>query len=471
MKTRSLLVIMSMLFIINMARSAPILNSFPTASATILLDFDGHDVPSTFWNNGVPFTCLPSGMSDSQIMEAFNRIAEDFRPFNINVTTDQSKFLAAPLSMRIRIVVTPTSSWYAGVAGIAYTNSFTWGDDTPAFVFSDRLSYNTKRIAEAASHETGHTLGLTHQSSYTSSCILNYSYHPGTGVGETSWGPIMGSASSMNTTQWNFGPTPKGCTIREDNLTIITTYNGFGYRTDDYASSYSSAMAVPITSNYFTRTGVISTTADKDIFRFDLGQNGKFRVKVLPTSVGANNNGANLDVKIQVLNASGSIIANYDYIDSLHAFMDTTLNAGTYYLVIDGTGNINSANDYGSLGSYTIDGYFSGTTTTTTTTTTTKTRTSGGKRAANTSLTDINTLDEGNGKNQFKVIKQPQQPVMVIAKTNYEFQILDDFGRIIMVGKGSEGNKSLDIRNYPAGIYSLRLIGATSQQTERFLNR
>jgi hypothetical protein len=474
MKTRSLWVVAAMLFTINIARSAPVLSSLPTANATLYLDFDGHDVQAgTFWNNGVPFTCLPAAMTDAQVTEAFNRVAEDFRPFNINITTDINRYLAAPLSMRIRIVVTPTSSWYPGVAGIAYTNSFTWGDDTPAFVFSDRLNNDAKKVAEAVSHESGHTLGLSHQSSYTSSCTLNYTYNPGSGIGQTSWGPIMGSASSMNTTQWNFGPTPKGCTIKEDNLAIITTNNGFGYRADDYANAYTSALPVSITSNIFTRTGIISTTADKDLLRFDLGQNGKFSLKAMPYGVGPNNNGANLDIRISLLNANGSTIANYDYTDSLHAAMDTTLNAGTYYIMIDGAGNVNSVNDYGSLGAYTLDGYYSGTTTTTSTTTTTtpKTTTGGKKRSSNSSISIIPEGDETSLNKPFIVIKPSQQPVMVKSTTSYTYQIVDNFGRIIMVGKADAGTKTLDIRNHPAGIYNLRLMGSGTQQTEQFFNR
>jgi len=99
------------------------------------------------WNYGTPFSCLPAVITDAEITEAFNRVAEDFRPFNINITTDLTKFLAAPLSQRIRIIITPNSAWYAGVAGIAYVTSFTWGDDTPAFVLSNKLLNNPKRVA------------------------------------------------------------------------------------------------------------------------------------------------------------------------------------------------------------------------------------------------------------------------------------------------------------------------------------
>jgi hypothetical protein len=463
-------------------QAAPVLNSFPTATATLYLDFDGHDVNSSMWNYGTPFTCLPAAMTDLQITEAFNRVSEDFRPFNINVTTDVNKFLAAPLSMRVRIVVTPTSAWYAGVAGIAYVGSFTWGDDTPAFVFSDKLSNDAKRVAEAISHESGHTVGLYHQSYYTTACALTYTYHPGTGVGETSWGPIMGSAASKNTTQWNYGPTPNGCTVLQDNLSIMTTNNGFGYRTDDYGDVNSSAIAINVPANIFSTTGIISTTNDKDIFRFDLGQNGQFKMNVNPYSVGANNSGANLDVRIILQNATGATIATYDYVDSLHAKIDTTLNAGTYYIMIDGAGNVNSVNDYGSLGAYTVDGYYSGTTTITTTTTTTTTTkgktttstggTTGGKRReTSASFTNITATDEAADGKIFKVIKQVQQPVMVNATEAYEYQVFDNFGRTIMVGKAAAGTKIIDIRNQPAGIYNLRLMNPNEQRVEKFMNK
>jgi len=66
----------------------PKLNSYPSATATIFLDFDGHYVQSTLWNGGNPLNCAASAMTDPQIVETFNRVAEDFRPFDINITTD-----------------------------------------------------------------------------------------------------------------------------------------------------------------------------------------------------------------------------------------------------------------------------------------------------------------------------------------------------------------------------------------------
>jgi hypothetical protein len=538
MKNLSLIVLFAAIFAAGTATAAPTLNSYPTAAATIYIDFDGHDVNSSMWNYGTPFSCLPAAMTDAQITEAFNRIAEDFRPFNINVTTDLSKFLAAPLSQRIRVVVTPTSAWYAGVAGIAYVTSFTWGDDTPAFVFSDRLGNNAKKVAEAVSHETGHTLGLYHQSAYTSTCTLTSSYHTGIGTGETSWGPIMGNVASRNATQWNFGPTPNGCAFLQDNLSIITTTNGFGYRPDDYADLYTSASPLVISNNVFSKAGVISTTADKDYFRLDLSLKGALKLNVTPYNVGTGNSGANLDVKIILQDAKGIEIRTFDIADSMHARIDTTLAAGTYYVIVDGTGNVNAGNDYGSLGAYTIDGTYAGTTVTTTTVTTTSSsnnavvtgiKVKNGNKLnwnpnslkgttaisvmvetqegdfkeiarpalnANSYVHEVNTPaaytymlkfiekdgsvqfsnrvtieNKNDGTGIFKVIKQAQQPVIVNAAEAYEYQVVDNFGNVVLAGKATAGTKTIDVRNQPAGLYNLRLLNGTENRTEKFMNR
>ena len=108
-----------------------------------------------------------------QITEVFNRVAEDYRPFTINVTTDSTKYLSAPVNQRTRVVITVTSDWYGSAGGVSFVNSFTWGDNTPCFVFSELLGYKPKNIAEAASHEAGHTLGLRHQSTYDANCAKN----------------------------------------------------------------------------------------------------------------------------------------------------------------------------------------------------------------------------------------------------------------------------------------------------------
>lgn len=225
--TKSFLVTLAMLSGISGYSNIPAMSSLPSATATIFLDFDGHRVSAAVWNGGVPFNCAPSGLTEAQVIEIYQRVSEDYRPFNINITTDSLKFLSAPLTQRVRVIVTPTSAWKPGVGGIAYIGSFTWGDDTPAFVFSDRLGPNSpKYIAECCTHESGHTLGLSHQSTYDNSCNLVETYNTGTGSGETGWAPVMGNSYYKNMTGWNDGPTPYGCASVQDNLTTITSLNG-----------------------------------------------------------------------------------------------------------------------------------------------------------------------------------------------------------------------------------------------------
>ncbi|MGI8582806.1 MAG: hypothetical protein ACR2KX_11435, partial [Chitinophagaceae bacterium] len=266
-KSYTLMVLWALLTSLN-AISLPKLSSLPSAQATIFLDFDGHRVVSSVWNSGNSLVCAASGLADADITQVYNRVAEDYRPFNINITTDSAAFLAAPLTKRMRIIITPTSGWFTGVGGVSYTGSFTWGDDTPGFVFTDRLGNNPKLVGECCTHESGHTVGLSHQSSYSNTCTLLSTYNSGVGTGEIGWAPVMGNSYYKNLTGWNNGPTPNGCNAAQDNLSIITTQNGFTYRTDDHSDEADhNSTLVSFVNQSFSTSGIITTTADKDVFK------------------------------------------------------------------------------------------------------------------------------------------------------------------------------------------------------------
>jgi len=336
--------------------SQPKLNSLSSATATIFLDFDGEEVNNPMWNGGIPFTAAAAGLADGQITEIFNRVSEDYRPFNVNITTDEAVFLSAPVDKRIRVIITPTSAWYKGVGGVSYVGSFTWGDDTPGFVFCDRLGPNNiKEVAECCSHESGHSLGLSHQSKYDAICNLTAKYNDGVGEGEIAWAPIMGNSYYRNMSGWNNGPTPYGCSNIQDNLSIIATQNGFGYRKDDFSDDINGQPTI-IKPESIDIKGLISTSSDNDAFTFSLSQNVNFHLDAHPFSVNANNEGADLDIKLTLYDASKTLIRTYNPADAMSASIDTLLNAGEYYLVIAGTGN-NNASDYSSLGSYSITGF------------------------------------------------------------------------------------------------------------------
>ena len=348
---RSAFITLMLISAIAVRAQVPNLNSYSSASAVIFLDFDGHTVENTSWNYNGTIYCGASGLNNSQITEIFNRVAEDYRPFNINITTDSTKYLAAPANKRMRVILTVSSGWYGATGGVSFISSFTWGDNTPCFVFSALLGNNSKYISEAVSHEAGHTLGLYHQASYNN-CVLTSEYNYGTGSGETGWAPIMGVGYYKNSTTWFDGPNPYGCNNSQHDLDIITNANGFSYRTDDFGETFSSASAQSFTSDQFTVNGMISTPDDKDMIKFTLASTKRFILNANPTNVGSADAGSNLDISLQLYNGSTSI-ATYNPLSTLNASIDTILNPGTYYILADGVGN-QYTSEYGSLGSYSI---------------------------------------------------------------------------------------------------------------------
>ncbi|MET0637029.1 MAG: zinc-dependent metalloprotease [Chitinophagaceae bacterium] len=334
----------------------PVLNSHVSSPAVIFLDFDGHHVQGTSWNFAGPyFDCSPSGLDAQQIEEVFNRVAEDFAPFDVNITTDSLKFLSAPGKKRVRVIISTTYSWYSdGAAGVAMVGSFSWGDDNPCFIFSSLLKFRVKDIAEATSHEVGHTLGLYHQSVYDSKCKMVTDYNKGTGTGEIGWAPIMGVGYYQNFTVWHNGPNSFGCTSYQNDLEIITSgINGFGYRTDDHQNSFDTPTVPTFASNQFSVEGVIEKSTDQDMFRFIMPGSGQFQLDAIPSNVGTGNSGSDLDMQVSVFNDAHTLLSVYNPGTLLNSLVDTFLNSGTYYLQIEGRGNA-YASDYASLGSYSL---------------------------------------------------------------------------------------------------------------------
>jgi hypothetical protein len=523
--TKQLIVILVLFLSLDSYSQVPKLNSLSSATATIFLDFDGHTVQSASWNNGTRFTCAPSVMNAAQITEVFNRVSEDYRPFNINITTDSAKFLAAPLSKRVRIIVTPTSAWYPGVGGISYIGSFTWGDDTPGFVFCDRLANDAKFVAECCTHESGHTVGLSHQSAYNSDCQMTEQYNQGTGVGETSWAPVMGNSYYKNMTGWNDGPTPYGCSSTQDNLTIITSLNGFGYRTDDFTEILDNSTYA-LSSNNFHADGIITTNTDKDAFRYVNMQNSIFHLDVHPYGISGGNSGSNLDVEVKIYDASKNIIGTYNPLNTLGVLIDTALNAGTYYVVISGTGNSNIS-EYGSLGSYTLTGYksalairdisltgnsdgakhnlnwsvtadepiqtqvvevsndgiafrtlatYNGTVNRLTYTPELKSTfyyrikvTSALQQVAYSNIVALRAAD--NAEKLFTVSTLVTSEITINAAENFKYRLNDVNGKMIGVGVGNKGINRINVQNNAAGMYVIQLIGDNSKQTERIIKQ
>ncbi|MBD2495580.1 calcium-binding protein [Nostoc sp. FACHB-280] len=348
------------------------LNSLLGANQTIYLDFNGHTTSGTYWNTdfkgganivtpAFDFDGNTASFSSAElerIQYIWQRVAEDFSPFNVNVTTqaptdinDLIKSGYTDTRWGVRVVIGGSSNdWYAsGAGGVAYLDSFNWNSDTPAFIFSDTLYDDEKYVAEAISHEVGHTLGLEHDGRINPA----EEYYRGQGSGVTGWAAIMGAGYYQNLTQWSKGEYASASNT-EDDLQIITAYNGFSYRADDAGNTIATAKSLTISGTSVSGSGIIERNTDVDFYSFATGA-GAINLTVNPFS-----RGPNLDILAKLYNSAGTLIASSNPTDLLSAAIATTVTAGTYYLAIDGVGKGDPLStgytDYGSLGQYFISG-------------------------------------------------------------------------------------------------------------------
>jgi hypothetical protein len=350
-----------------------LLHSRPGAQRTIYLDFDGAVIEDTAWNGGGgPITAQPFD-SDGQVDTDFSdeelqriqyiwqRVAEDYAPFDIDVTTEApaggklTRKDADDLVYGTTVLITNHNGVYdCECGGVAYVGVFDAIGNfyKPALVFWDMLgSGNEKYVAEAISHEAGHNLGLSHDG------YSGGGYYPGHGEGETGWAPIMGVGYYKNTVQWSIGEYATA-NNHEDDIVVVGN-NGGPLRIDDHGNSAGSATALTTTPDgpklKVSGAGVIERRKDKDYFSFTAGA-GAVSIDVLPAA-----RSANLDVSLKLLDSAGNVIAKAKPKAILAATLEATLPvAGTYYLVVDGVGVGNPLDtgysDYGSLGQYRIKG-------------------------------------------------------------------------------------------------------------------
>jgi len=311
----------------------PLLNSYPAASATIYLDFDGQSVEGTIWNQRGIINADSTELSSNDIREIFNRIANDYHPFNLNITTDPSVFEKAPVMQRMRIIFTPTSRWYGNAAGAACVGSFTWGDDTPGWVFTSLLGDNPKFIAACASHQIGHTLGLQHQSVYDSHCGKIADYNGGAGTIDNGWAPIMGIGYYKNCNVWQTGPSAAGCdSLQRDADIIAGNKNNFGFRIDDYGNDYTKSEPVEMYDRHLSVRGVINSLSDKDAFSFTIEQRVELQLNFVPGDLTGPDGEPNIEVSL--LSGDGKIIGNYKPATLKYMGIDKMLEPGQYYLVV-----------------------------------------------------------------------------------------------------------------------------------------
>lgn len=360
------------------------LESRPASGRLIYLDFDGHTTTDWAWRASAesPIVSAPSGVSDAMAYEIWQRVSEDFLPFDVNVTTTDPGVEALrkggpdDRDYGVRVVISPTyfSTYSAGTLGVALVSSFDADVDRPAFVFANGSS-STKTIAESISHETGHTLGLRHDATTS----RPGAYYDGHG----DWAPIMGRPITRPVTQWSRGEYANADNT-EDDLSKIAGV--VGYRPDDHGDTPSRATVVAGTS---TTSGFIGTTGDVDAFNVDV-EAGPIVVSLRPPPGTAT--WSDLLAQVTVRDRLGSIVATGSPTvpTSWTASASANVPAGRYTVEVRPVGwktPIDGFTTYGSLGAYELS----------VTSTPSTTPPPAGRRSTFTAVTPTRLVDTRNG--------------------------------------------------------------------------
>ena len=205
-----------------------LLHSRPSATRKIYLDFDGQITSGTAWNGGQTIVSAPydsdgntSSFSNAEldaIQYIWQRVAEDYAPFDVDVTTEDPgtdglrRTSSSDAYYGMRVVISPTNWYNPNAGGVAYVGVFNYISSTDVYgtcwVFTAQLGNgNEKYVAEAASHEVGHTLGLSHDGVTGGSAYYS---------GQGNWAPIMGVGYYKAVTQWSKGEYAYANNLQDD---------------------------------------------------------------------------------------------------------------------------------------------------------------------------------------------------------------------------------------------------------------
>jgi Metallo-peptidase family M12B Reprolysin-like len=330
--------------------SIPALSSLPNATAKLYLDFDGYF--ESIWGSYSSITTPaydqdgnPNSFTDGElqsIADIWAQVAEDYAPFNINVTTVEPSSFANGVA--VRVAIGGGGSWSGGTyGGIAYVNSFTNSNANTVYVFPNNLNTQfvtgyAKYVADASSHEAGHSFGLQHQSQYDANGAKINEYYAGSG----GRAPIMGNSYGATRGLWWYGTSTSASTFQDDLAVISRPTNLFGYRADDHGNTAAAATPLAGSGSLLTGSGILTSTSDVDYFSFDTAAGQVTLSVTVPAGIN------NLDSKLELRTAAGALITSAAPSNSFNATITTTLAAGSYRLVVASQGN------YDDIGQYTV---------------------------------------------------------------------------------------------------------------------
>jgi hypothetical protein len=262
---------------------------------------------------------------------------------------------------------------FVGVTG--HSQVGTNGDHTD-FVFSAQNPNRLPFVAEASAHENGHGLGLSHQSDFSGTALLN-EYSTGTGTGPGSKAPTMGNAYSAERGLWKIGTAHVantfGPTNQNDVATILNVSANPGIAIADDGVGHTLATATPlpligVAVDFNVATGVITPTSSSpattgaanystDYWSFTV-PGGPMSISAIAgresISPGSPDPGATLDATLRIFDGVGNLVAE-SATDSLSETITTSLAEGNYFAEVTSAADPTGSSFF-DLGSYFLVG-------------------------------------------------------------------------------------------------------------------
>lgn len=323
----------------------PANSSRPGAAVTLFLDFNGH-VGNDDWGlytaNSFDLTGQTSVTSAAERMaidEMWRIVAEDFAPFDVNVTTIDPGSPA--IGNVYQLVLTTSSPSIIGQSGLprgmAIPVSFTSPATDTGFVFvnsfgdylggiSGRMVAAAIEMANESSRQFGVAVGLH-----------NYG-----GLNSQPIGIMQSPDSGLSRATWSAGLTHSGeFPVVSQNDVAALAAGGVPLRPDDHGDTLATATVMAGS----TITGFIGDALnDKDVFQFPAMQ-GDYTV-----NVDVDPWAGNADLQLRVFNSAGLFLIASDPPDSFGLSLTFYVPSPSNYYF-----EVRSHGQPGAIGSYQLD--------------------------------------------------------------------------------------------------------------------
>jgi autotransporter-associated beta strand protein len=265
----------------------PQLSSLPGAPYTVYLDFAGFNYSGSWGGAGnlpgnVPAFDNVTGSfgaaEQTRIAQVWAAAAQGYSLLNINVTTVDPAVAAGQAASDaqrqtyydqtaglMHTIMTPDNGWYSsslgGVSFVGVTANPTNSGMHTNWDFAGS-SYSVTQVAQPAIHENGHGFGLSHQSDYQGSTLINeYSLGDNNNASGT-YAPIMGEAYYTQRGAWRVGDSDNGSANTQNDITVLLASNpGMAFLNDGIGHSLATASTLPLTGadvNFKLAKGIIA---------------------------------------------------------------------------------------------------------------------------------------------------------------------------------------------------------------------